>query len=29
VLDLDARVHLDEDVAAVLAEEELDRAGVA
>ena len=28
VLDLDARVHLDEDVAAVLAEEELDGAGV-
>ena len=28
VLDLDARVHLDEDVPAVLAEEELDRTGV-
>ncbi len=28
MLDLDARVHLDEDVAAVLAEEELDGAGV-
>ena len=28
VLDLDARVHLDEDVAAVLGEEELHRAGV-
>ena len=28
VLDLDARVHLDEDVAPVLAEEELDGAGV-
>ena len=28
VLDLDAGVHLDEDVAAVLAEQELDRAGV-